>query len=104
MDNKKLKMLDQLTRHVRKYMLISPEAFDNYPSNIDTVIVGIIEEDKGNYSFVCNSEDLSGDIDDFDFKDGYKVCEKHYKMNVEKSLSQKAKEARIELQESGILY
>ena len=73
MDNKKLKMLDQLTRHVRKYMLISPEAFDNYPSNIDTVIVGIIEEDKGNYSFVCNSEDLSGDIDDFDFKDGYKV-------------------------------
>ena len=37
-------------------------------------------------------------------KDGYKVCEKHYKMNVEKSLSQKAKEARIELQESGILY
>ena len=37
-------------------------------------------------------------------KDGYKVCEKHYKMNVEKSHSQKAKEARIELQESGILY
>ena len=37
-------------------------------------------------------------------KDGYKVCEKHYKMNVEKSLSQKAKEARRELQESGILY
>ena len=37
-------------------------------------------------------------------KDGYKVCEKHYKMNVEKSLSQKSKEARIELQESGILY
>ena len=73
MDNKKLRMLDKLTRHVRNYMLISPEAFDNYPSNIDTVIVGIIEEDKGNYSFVCNSEDLSGDIDDFDFKDGYKV-------------------------------
>ena len=73
MDNKKLRMLDQLTRHVRNYMLISPEAFDNYPSNINTVIVGIIEEDKGNYSFVCNSEDLSGDIDDFDFKDGYKV-------------------------------
>ena len=37
-------------------------------------------------------------------KDGYKVCEKHYKMNVEKSLSQKSKEARRELQESGILY
>ena len=37
-------------------------------------------------------------------KDGYKVCEKHYQMNVEKSLSQKAKEARIELQDSGILY
>ena len=37
-------------------------------------------------------------------KDGYKVCEKHYQMNVEKSLSQKAKEVRRELQESGILY
>ena len=37
-------------------------------------------------------------------KDGYKVCEKHYNMNVEKSLSQKAKEVRRELQESGILY
>ena len=37
-------------------------------------------------------------------KDGYKVCEKHYKMNVEKSLSQKSKEARRELQERGILY
>ena len=37
-------------------------------------------------------------------KDGYKVCEKHYKMNVEKSLSQKAKEARRELQDRGILY
>ena len=37
-------------------------------------------------------------------KDGYKVCEKHYQMNVEKSISQKAKEARRELKESGILY
>ena len=37
-------------------------------------------------------------------KDGYKVCEKHYQMNVEKSLSQKAKEARRELKDSGILY
>ena len=37
-------------------------------------------------------------------KDGYKVCEKHYQMNVEKSRSRKAKEARRELQESGILY
>ena len=37
-------------------------------------------------------------------KDGYKVCEKHYQMNVEKSLSQKAKESRRELKESGILY
>ena len=37
-------------------------------------------------------------------KDGYKVCEKHYQMNVEKSLSQKAKEARRELKESGMLY
>ena len=41
---------------------------------------------------------------DNQIKDGYKVCEKHYKMNVEKSLSQKAKEARRELQESRILY
>ena len=37
-------------------------------------------------------------------KDGYKVCEKHYQMNMEKARSQKAKEARKELQESGILY
>lgn len=37
-------------------------------------------------------------------KDGYKVCEKHYQMNVKKARSQKAKEARRELQESGILY
>lgn len=37
-------------------------------------------------------------------KDGYKVCEKHYQMNLEKARSQKAKEARRELQESGILY
>ena len=37
-------------------------------------------------------------------KDGYKVCEKHYKMNVEKTKKKKAKEARRELQESGILY
>lgn len=37
-------------------------------------------------------------------KDGYKVCEKHYQMNVKKARSQKANEARRELQESGILY
>ena len=74
MDNKKLRMLDQLTRHVRKYMLVSPEAFDEYPPNISEVIIGTIERDNDdNYSFVCNSEELSGNIDDFDFKDGYKV-------------------------------
>lgn len=37
-------------------------------------------------------------------KDGYKVCEKHYQMNMKKARSQKANEARKELQESGILY
>ena len=74
MDNKKLKMLDKLTRYVRKYMLVSPEVFDEYPPNISEVIIGTIERDNDdNYSFVCNSEELSGDIDDFDFKDGYKV-------------------------------
>ena len=37
-------------------------------------------------------------------KDGYKVCEKHYQMNVEKSNSSKAKEARKELVDNKILY
>ena len=75
MDNKKLKMLDQLTRHVRKYMLISANSFDYYPNiNMGEVIVGMIErDDDDNYSFVCNNDELSGNIDDFDFKDGYKV-------------------------------
>ena len=35
-------------------------------------------------------------------KDGYKVCEKHYQMNVEKSNSSKAKEARKELVDNKI--
>lgn len=74
MDNKKLIMLDKLTRHVRRYMLASPEAFDKYPPNISEVIIGTIERDNDdNYSFVCNSEELSGNINDFDFKDGYKI-------------------------------
>ena len=37
-------------------------------------------------------------------KDGYKVCEKHYQMNVENSHSQKANEARKNLIKEGILY
>lgn len=37
-------------------------------------------------------------------KDGYKVCEKHYQMNVEKSNSSKAKDARKELIDNKILY
>ena len=37
-------------------------------------------------------------------KDGYKVCEKHYQMNVENSHSQKANEARKNLRKEGILY
>ena len=37
-------------------------------------------------------------------KDGYKVCEKHYQMNVENSRSQKANEARKKLRKEGILY
>ena len=75
MDNKKLRMLDKLTKHVRKYMLISSNAFDDYPNiNMGEVIVGMIERDNDdNYSFVCNNDELSGNIDDFDFKDGYKV-------------------------------
>lgn len=73
MNDKKLRILDDLTRRVKKYMLISTETFDDYPANINQVIIGMIERDKDdNYSFVCNSEDLSGDIDDFDF-DGNKV-------------------------------
>ena len=37
-------------------------------------------------------------------KDGYKVCEKHYQMNLEKSHSQKANEAREKLKKEGIIY
>ena len=37
-------------------------------------------------------------------KDGYKVCEKHYKMNVEKANSGKANDARKELINNKILY
>lgn len=37
-------------------------------------------------------------------KEGYKVCEKHYEMNVQKARSKKAKEARNKLEKSGILY
>ena len=37
-------------------------------------------------------------------KDGYKVCEKHYQMNVENSHSQKANEARKNLRKEGIIY
>lgn len=37
-------------------------------------------------------------------KDGYKVCEKHYEMNVKKANSNKAKEAREKLKTSGYLF
>ena len=37
-------------------------------------------------------------------KDGYKVCEKHYQMNVEKARSQNADKARKNLVKDGILY
>ena len=37
-------------------------------------------------------------------KDGYKVCEKHYQMNVEKANSRKAKDVRTELINNKILY
>lgn len=37
-------------------------------------------------------------------KDGYKVCEKHHQMNVDKARSSNAKRARNELIRSGVLY
>lgn len=37
-------------------------------------------------------------------KDGYKVCEKHYQMNVEKARSQNADKVRKNLVKDGILY
>ena len=37
-------------------------------------------------------------------KDGYKVCENHYQMNIEKANSNKAKDARKELIDNKILY
>lgn len=37
-------------------------------------------------------------------KKGYKVCEKHYQMNLEKSHSKKANEAREKLKKEGIIY
>lgn len=41
---------------------------------------------------------------DSPIKDGYKVCEKHYQMNIEKANSSKAKDARKELIDNKILY
>lgn len=41
---------------------------------------------------------------DSPIKEGYKVCEKHYQMNVDKARSQKAGEARKKLINDGILY
>ena len=52
------------------------------------------ERYKQGICFFCNSP----------VKDGYKVCEKHYQMNVENSHSQKANEARKNLIKEGILY
>ncbi len=37
-------------------------------------------------------------------KEGYKVCERHYQMNIEKARSQRAGEAREKLLKEGILY
>ena len=37
-------------------------------------------------------------------KPGYKTCEKHYQMNLEKSRNKKCKEARQEMKLNGILY
>lgn len=37
-------------------------------------------------------------------KPGYKLCERHYQMNIDKANSQKAKEARDNLIKNGILY
>lgn len=37
-------------------------------------------------------------------KDGYKVCENHYNMNLEKARSKKSYEARKELKIKGVLY
>ena len=41
---------------------------------------------------------------DNEIKDGYKLCEKHYQMNIEKANSSKAKDARKELIDNKILY
>lgn len=37
-------------------------------------------------------------------KPGYKLCERHYQMNVDKANSQKAKDAREDMIKKGILY
>lgn len=37
-------------------------------------------------------------------KPGYKLCERHYQMNVDKANSQKAKNVRKKLIKNGILY
>lgn len=37
-------------------------------------------------------------------KPGYRTCERHYQMNIEKARSRKSCEARKDLKESGILY
>lgn len=37
-------------------------------------------------------------------KPGYKLCERHYQMNVDKANSQRAKDVRKNLIKNGILY
>lgn len=52
------------------------------------------KEIKDGVCFFCNEP----------VKEGYKVCEKHYQLNIKNSRSDKAKEIRKQLIKQGILY
>lgn len=74
MDYKKLKILDKLSIIDNRDKLINVDVFDSYPPNIGEIIIGKVEsDDDGNYSFVCNKEELSGVIEDCDLEDYNKV-------------------------------
>ena len=63
--------------------------------------------DKRNYKQIKRTDRIKYGLCfycDEPVKDGYKLCEKHYQLNIQNSRSDKAKEIRRQLVEQGILY
>lgn len=68
--SKKIHILDYITRLVRPHILINCEAFDNYISNVSKVIIGTIEKKTDDcFWFECNDQELSGVIENIEYKD-----------------------------------